>query len=713
MSNSMPESNWEYTRYAEVMMDEIKNEFDIYYSRESLYASLNRFANASPKDSNYIFIKCELEDMLRKSGISDFNTENLSDIRMKIEAVPTSHDLYISLFRKLYDAASSFKTPKDYMDRLVKRLADDEFRGDSARLAIVKQFIKHTDYHTMPVIDFVVSESKSAVPESDKISYALNHIDEGIFDNLSDDLSYKSELTPRELTAIECKVLMSKFETELKRDMLYDTVKKIFDELSVCSDDDAVDKLSCDFGDIRNGVVDMVDYIIVNDNKITFPVIHCSSAILMMMSYVDNIDSVKVKESKKAKQWFGQNSVSAASALSVKLRTAAEKYDEFIAGSEYEDVFVELINTAGESVLHVVRKENKKLFNKHNNERKKDARKSRKPVADWSLLKFADSLSNGNFYTNGKTKNDLYMFAFAFGMTFSVDYSCDDYDETRDINKNLFHDYYNHNLLNYVEKGASYEAEPTGSGINFKNFVETIYLYYLSAKGISVREKIQKAEVCIEKCKKKSRAIVRNSPFALRSTEMYSSNYNTIMNLPENELVDYICENFYFDQDNNSSSAITYASEEITAYENCRVIMSEIAYAGGAVGDLRYECGIEDVDDELRHIGIEDENFKKLIINMNRLLEKKAEFFEEENFDKRKIKRTDLITLAYYYKILESGDAINDEMRNFTEVYEDFCDYINPVLAESRYQPISTKNIFDMFILLNLYRLSADTPIQF
>ena len=78
---------------------------------------------------------------------------------------------------------------------------------------------------------------------------------------------------------------------------------------------------------------------------------------------------------------------------------------------------------------------------------------------------------------------------------------------------------------------------------------------------------------------------------------------------------------------------------------------------------------------------------------------------------KKKIKRTDIITLAYYYKILESSDMLYG-MRNLAEIYEDFCDYVNPLLVESRYQPISTKNIFDMFIILNLYRLSDDTPIQ-
>ena len=46
------------------------------------------------------------------------------------------------LFYKLYEISKTFKSSKDYMKRLVNRLADDEFKKDSTRLAIVKQFIK-------------------------------------------------------------------------------------------------------------------------------------------------------------------------------------------------------------------------------------------------------------------------------------------------------------------------------------------------------------------------------------------------------------------------------------------------------------------------------------------------------------------------------------------------------------------------------------------
>ena len=39
----------------------------------------------------------------------------------------------------------------------------------------------------------------------------------------------------------------------------------------------------------------------------------------------------------------------------------------------------------------------------------------------------------------------------------------------------------------------------------------------------------------------------------------------------------------------------------------------------------------------------------------------------------------------------------------FPEVFEDYAATINPYLEEARYQPLSEKNIFDMYIVTALY----------
>ena len=73
---------------------------------------------------------------------------------------------------------------------------------------------------------------------------------------------------------------------------------------------------------------------------------------------------------------------------------------------------------------------------------KKDLRKARKNA--WTMLKLCDDLASGKFRVNGMTREQLYIFAVAFGM------------DAGSVEKNLFHDYYNDNLLLV---GAEYFAE--------------------------------------------------------------------------------------------------------------------------------------------------------------------------------------------------------------------------------------------------------------
>lgn len=45
------------------------------------------------------------------------------------------------------------------------------------------------------------------------------------------------------------------------------------------------------------------------------------------------------------------------------------------------------------------------------------------------------------------------------------------------------------------------EAEPSGYSINYKNFAEVIYLYYLNKEGLTPAEKLSHAENVIDKIK--------------------------------------------------------------------------------------------------------------------------------------------------------------------------------------------------------------------
>lgn len=138
-----------------------------------------------------------------------------------------------------------------------------------------------------------------------------------------------------------------------------------------------------------------------------------------------------------------------------------------------------------------------------------EATKSQKK-AKYAILKLADDLAQGKFKSGGATKKDLYLFAMVYDMTYycgnSESDSIIDYDS--DIEKNLFEDYYSNNLMRFITEAYSgnlsaYELDPSGMGINYKNFAEMVYIYFIY-KDYTPVEKISRATDMIERLEKAS-----------------------------------------------------------------------------------------------------------------------------------------------------------------------------------------------------------------
>ena len=69
-------------------------------------------------------------------------------------------------------------------------------------------------------------------------------------------------------------------------------------------------------------------------------------------------------------------------------------------------------------------------------------------------------------------------------------------------------------------------------------------------------------------------------------------------------------------------------------------------------------------------------------------------------FDKR-VTRSELIAIHFNYYIALMNET--EGLDTFPDVFEDYAATINPYLEEARYQPLSEKNIFDMYIVIALY----------
>lgn len=350
--------------------------------------------------------------------------------------------------------------------------------------------------------------------------------------------------------------------------------------------------------------------------------------------------------------------------------------------------------------------------------------------SDQPLLKLADDLASGNFRTNGRTRKDLYMFAFAFNMKYSFEDDLE-YDERTDIEKNLFEDYYTDNLLRYIsdeykKDARRFDAEPSGAGINYKNFAEVIYLYYLGKDGMSAKEKIKQAEALIKDCLEEGPS--EENEFEFQKTRYFKDicNEEHFSRLSRDELKNFIRKNYKLPQGKRSSANVTIDEETRTASECLSFIYNKILELNGeteiSLTDTDsvyqeilksysefsantmvkvYRIAIEEILVDYR----EDEDFVLLIKNLDKKLDISRKIKDLQEQRNTLVTRADLIAAGFYYFQLKYMEYDDDEkIISLQDVYEEFCKFIDYYLEYSRFQKMNPKNIFDMYVVSSLYQ---------
>ena len=121
------------------------------------------------------------------------------------------------------------------------------------------------------------------------------------------------------------------------------------------------------------------------------------------------------------------------------------------------------------------------------------------PKSKYGLMKLSDDLAKGKFRTQGGSKKGLYYLAMVLDMNIA---GFPGVNKENDIIKNLFKDYYTNNLMRYMTDayiGHTREYEsPSGQGVNFKNFAEMVFLYYIAKRDMKAEEKLRLSKTMIE-----------------------------------------------------------------------------------------------------------------------------------------------------------------------------------------------------------------------
>lgn len=762
---------FEYTQNMETIFKGKLSELKSYYCREDFELALDGYDHALKDAKSF-----RMRDVFRLCKARGIDAKILIEDRSILESIPTRSTMQDELLQSFYDMYSKSPATSDFMERIVCRLAP-EYSSDTVRVAILKRFVvgagdNFKRFHTNQIWEW----AKKQLSKVEVVKYGT-----------------LSEEEQRNL-------LLSKINDS------------IFEHESVEMTDVDVLKL-------------IIDRIIKyqTDDTLAFEEIELSERTRELLAEILSVDVRNIQED--VNNYLQM--------LCDRMVASEEAFAEFV--SNLENDFINQLKT----IKRVSKTGKEGTVADLYKQAKKDAKKAKKAAAkkndiDFELIEMCNDLAVGNFRVNGKTKVYLYYFAFMFDMTVPLRKKC---EPERNMVKNLFQDFYNDNFLRLLssdytdpKNATSFEKEPTGEGINYKNFVEMIYIYFLCRDDLDMSpgEKIDKAEEIIDECVKRAKKEGRlDSSNVGVHTDVYRDlHVNVLLNKEIDEIADYILANYQvFSPDNTSIARIMIASEENTASDLIEQIMDDLdgAYPDIDLFEVRKKADLtkeikDDITfkldvmfdwkvkllleekfagddaflkvvnaiDDRTHISngrfnknarsrmlmllhvlavyssehdslsmfkLQSRLEEKGVISvgnqitnaisglieigfdvcrkkdgyylgehdydddiLNSILKKvSGRYFSVDNeaellmskalicrlrFDKR-VTRSELIAIHFNYYIALMNET--EGLDTFPDVFEDYSDTINPYLEEARYQPLSEKNIFDMYIVMALY----------
>lgn len=372
----------------------------------------------------------------------------------------------------------------------------------------------------------------------------------------------------------------------------------------------------------------------------------------------------------------------------------------------------------------------------------------RRPIGPFGLLKVADDLASGKFRTGGATKRDLYLFAMVYGMCYYT--SSEGSNKINDIETNLFHDYYTNNLIRFISnaykgKLSEYELDPSGQGINYKNFAEMVYIYYISTE-YSPQEKIRLSSEMIKRVQE-SQFKNENVTMADVGRTVFYRDYfkhdnsknlfsEDVLCLSEEDFEKFICEKYNCNtfSGNTNKGVLQIETEQVSAYEVYESILNELKNMGVALENCNYGLWFTDVAafkkkcfsnicDRRPEVDRKKfDEFMELLLGINSFLgvtvdEKISEQNEEQEWkklstmktkalyvdSKEAVTRTSIIVAFYYYFNAKHEADENISWKSFEKFFSEFKGEIDKMLDAAYYQRFSGKNIFDLVVAFSAY----------
>ena len=374
------------------------------------------------------------------------------------------------------------------------------------------------------------------------------------------------------------------------------------------------------------------------------------------------------------------------------------------------------------------------------NEKKKKKQKTNNK-GKLGLLKIADDLASGRFGNPDVVREEIYLFAIVFELTYFTgdpEEIVTEETKVRNIETVMFGDYYANNLMRYISgkhtniKRGGEVQDPSGRGINYKNYMEVIFLYYLRRVDLSVIERLEGVYSMAKNVydlykanseEEKPRVVVKES-----MSQFYTESFKSLDLEDEEEFIDYLVNNYDCSTPPNKTPVFSIEAEQRTAVKEYKLLLEDV-----------YEFGVEEEDfanskiafledemdvDKVRELQRKCENgklnfdeldektkFDILLYEVKRNLGKRK---NEDDLDKGIVTRADILRLYYHIYINDYSAEDDSSLRSFSDVYDDFSDVANVHLTDACLRPITGRDLYDLILIYSAYcNVNADKLMNF
>lgn len=775
------------SKYVREARNEMMNQVMTLYHRDDFFRKLDELTNGRGT-SEFDSIKFQLKRMMQARGFPKDVVESLAQSNKDslnreyfrayiIEKVPTEKELVVVLLESIYNLYCKFPSNERFMSRIIKRITNDAFPSDSLRMKILKRFIINTDYHTQAI---------ALRTGTNQTAQIIERLTENIFSRPtvadSDWQRFFTRWQKRQQTDYFTIVTFNDVQGNVE-----DREKKFFDYLSkfnlvengnvICRRSELYGREKIAFLIDRSDIFEIFgkvvgrfyarinDYfaflerIITSDNKLAelAPLlrrrISQKSLEDVEKKILITVDLEKYKSDKK--KWLFNNY---GKRLNDDLEEVLRKNFLGLHGVD-EKCFTNFLDKqiknnrpnfapaalTPETVVEYLKQfpdpnPNKKSIGHVFQRAWKDFRDAL-PYMDMTLMNLADNLASANFNFYGSLKEELYLFAFAYDMGFS------DVDKDHEI-VNLFYDFYNDNFLRF-------ENPPPGDGINFKNYLEIIYLYWLNKKNLLPSQRLACAEQFIDEVYDTASRLAQASNASQRArilkapafpTYIYRKKFfEDILDFNEEQFKNYLLDNYHIYRAGNNNR-IMMASETRTLKRYLLDLVAKINsypqeedleeyvkdayhekgeyYESPATLDefCRMDIGSlinylqKNYEAQMKCISADTEFISWLKKMENSLDVNRYILHNKKFFDKTRYARTDLIALYYYWfsnfalddlifddKVVDWEELLDAFLNGFNDSLGNEHLGLNSYLSECGLQLFSSKVLYDSFILFFLF----------